>query len=162
MKAKEQIMGWEFCTFLYRIPILLLVIWNKAFIPGVVATQQPSYLSSENFQPKKFLCSQIVHIREHLTADKDSECTGSIQTAKNRSRKQCFTSFYIPDLFIESFELEGTIKGHLLQLPCNEQGHLQLDQMLEAPSSLTLSVFRDGAPTTSLGNLSQCLTSPLP
>ena len=25
------------------------------------------------------------------------------------------------------FELEGTFKGHPVQLPCNEQGHLQLD-----------------------------------
>ena len=29
---------------------------------------------------------------------------------------------------IESLELEGTFKGHLVQLPYNEQGHLQLDQ----------------------------------
>ena len=27
---------------------------------------------------------------------------------------------------IESFELEVILKGHLVQLPCNEQGHLQL------------------------------------
>lgn len=25
--------------------------------------------------------------------------------------------------FIESFELEGTFKGHLVQLPCNEKRH---------------------------------------
>mgnify|MGYP001851912454 CR=1 FL=1 len=30
---------------------------------------------------------------------------------------------------IESLELEGTFKGHLVQLPCNEQGHAQLDQV---------------------------------
>ena len=29
---------------------------------------------------------------------------------------------------IELLELEGTLKGHLVQLPCNEQGHLQLGQ----------------------------------
>jgi len=29
---------------------------------------------------------------------------------------------------IEWFELEGTLKGHLAQPPCNEQGHLQLHQ----------------------------------
>jgi len=28
---------------------------------------------------------------------------------------------------LESFEFEGTFKGHLVQLPCNEYGHLQLD-----------------------------------
>jgi len=34
---------------------------------------------------------------------------------------------------IESFELEGILKGHLLQLPCNEQGHLQLDKIAQSP-----------------------------
>ena len=29
---------------------------------------------------------------------------------------------------MEPFELEGTFKGHLVQLPCNEQGHPQLHQ----------------------------------
>jgi len=53
----------------------------------------------------------------------------------------------------ELFELEQSPKGHLVQLPCNEQGHLQLYQVLRAPSSLTLGVCRDGASTTSLDNL---------
>jgi len=30
---------------------------------------------------------------------------------------------------IEFLELEGTFKGHLAQLLCNEQGHAQLDQV---------------------------------
>ena len=60
---------------------------------------------------------------------------------------------------MELLELEGNFKGHLVQLPCNEQGHLQLHQVLRAPSSLTLSVSRNGASTTSLGNLCQCLTT---
>jgi len=34
---------------------------------------------------------------------------------------------------VESFELEGTFKGHLVQLPCREQGHLQLDQVAQSP-----------------------------
>ena len=34
---------------------------------------------------------------------------------------------------IESLELEGTFKGHLVQLPCNEQGHAQLDQVAQSP-----------------------------
>jgi len=29
---------------------------------------------------------------------------------------------------IKLFELEGTLKGHVVQLPCNEWGHAQLDQ----------------------------------
>ena len=41
---------------------------------------------------------------------------------------------------IELFELEGMLNGYLVQLPCNEQGHLQFHQVLRAPSSLILSV----------------------
>jgi len=34
---------------------------------------------------------------------------------------------------MERFELEGTLKGHLVQLPCNEQGHLQPHQGAQSP-----------------------------
>jgi len=34
---------------------------------------------------------------------------------------------------IEWFELEGTLKGHLVQLPCNEQEHLKLHQGAQNP-----------------------------
>ena len=57
------------------------------------------------------------------------------------------------------FELEGTLKGHVVQVPCNEQGHPQLHQVLRAPSSLTLGICRDRESTTSLGNLCQYLTT---
>lgn len=33
---------------------------------------------------------------------------------------------------IELCELEGTCKGQLDQLPCNEQGHLQLNQVAQS------------------------------
>ena len=52
--------------------------------------------------------------------------------------------------FTESLELEGTLKGDLVQLPCNEQGHPQLDQVLRALSSLTSNVAKDGSSTSSL------------
>ena len=32
---------------------------------------------------------------------------------------------------IESLELEGTFKGHLVQLLCNDQGYSQLDQVAQ-------------------------------
>jgi len=32
---------------------------------------------------------------------------------------------------MESLELEGAFKGHLVQLPCNEQGHALLDQVAQ-------------------------------
>jgi len=56
-----------------------------------------------------------------------------------------------PSIVIESFELEGTLKGHLVQLPYSEQGHPQLNQVFRAPSSLILNV--------SLGILCQCFTA---
>ena len=54
---------------------------------------------------------------------------------------------------------ERTLKGHLIQCPCNEEGHPWLDQVLRAPSSLTFNVSKDKASTTTLGNLLQCLTT---
>jgi len=56
---------------------------------------------------------------------------------------------------IESLELEGILKGHLVQLPCNEQGHTQRDQVVQSPA---LNASRDRASTTSLGNIFQSLT----
>jgi len=38
--------------------------------------------------------------------------------------------------------LEGTIKGHLAQLPCSEQGHLQLDQVVQSPVQPDLERFQ--------------------
>jgi len=43
--------------------------------------------------------------------------------------------------------------------PCNEQGHPQLHQVLRAPSSLTMNVSSNEAPTTTVGTLFQCLTA---
>ena len=57
---------------------------------------------------------------------------------------------------IELLKFEGMFKDHLVQLPCNEQEHIELDQGVQSPFSLTLGVCRDGASTTSLGNLFQC------
>ena len=67
---------------------------------------------------------------------------------------------WFPEI-VESFELDGIFKGYLVQLPCNEQGHLQLHQVLRALPSLTLNVAGDGAFTISLGNLFQCVTTPI-
>lgn len=41
------------------------------------------------------------------------------------------TNFFIKQLSRSQNCLEGTFKGHLIQLPCNEQGHLQLCQCSE-------------------------------
>jgi len=57
------------------------------------------------------------------------------------------------------FELEGNFKGHLVQSPCNEQGHRQLDQVSQSPIQPDLECSRDGALTTSSGNQCQCFTT---
>lgn len=59
---------------------------------------------------------------------------------------------------VEAFELERTHKGHLVQLRCHEQEHLQLDQVVQSPVQPDL-VCLQGAPTTSLTTCS-CQTSP--
>ena len=46
---------------------------------------------------------------------------------------------------VESLELEGTFKGHLVQLPCSAQGHHSSIRLPRAWSSLALKVCRDGA-----------------
>ena len=58
---------------------------------------------------------------------------------------------------IDSLELEGTIYDDLVQLPHNEQGRPQLDQAAQNLIQPPLERYR--APTTSLGNLFQCLTT---
>jgi len=40
------------------------------------------------------------------------------------------------------FGLEGTFKGHLVQPPCNEQGHLPLDQVAQSPIQPDLVRFK--------------------
>ena len=59
----------------------------------------------------------------------------------------------------EWFGLEGTFGGHLAQLPAMSRDVFNWVRLLRAPSNLTLNVLRDGASTTSLGNLCQCFTT---
>lgn len=45
------------------------------------------------------------------------------------------------------FGLKGPSKGHLLQPPCSEQGHLQQTRLLRVSSNLPLNISRDGYPS---------------
>jgi len=45
---------------------------------------------------------------------------------------------------IESFELEGTFKGHLVQLLCNEQAHLQLNHVAQSLVQTDLECLQGG------------------
>ena len=51
----------------------------------------------------------------------------------------------------------GRLKGHLVQLSCNNMDTYSSIRLLRAPSSLTFNVTSKGASTTSLGNLCYCL-----
>ena len=63
------------------------------------------------------------------------------------------------DRIIESFELEGTLNDHLVQLPAVNTDTYSYIRALRAQSSLTLTIPRRGASTTFWGNLCQCLTT---
>lgn len=56
------------------------------------------------------------------------------------------------EVVVELFELEGTLICHLVRPSCNEQGNSCI-RVLKALSSLILNDPRDGASTTSPGNL---------
>ena len=58
---------------------------------------------------------------------------------------------------IKSFELEETLKGDLVELSCNAQGHPQLHQVLRTPSP-DPECLR-GRDTYLFGNLCQCKCS---
>ena len=61
---------------------------------------------------------------------------GRIQLESRNVNLGTQESHYSHHRIIEWFALEGTFKGHPVQPPCNEQGHLQLDQ--QRPFQLTL------------------------
>ena len=60
---------------------------------------------------------------------------------------------------IASFELAGTLKCHLVQLPCSAQGHLQLHQVAQSPIQPDLDRLQGWGTATSLGNLCHCFTA---
>jgi len=60
---------------------------------------------------------------------------------------------------IESFELEGNFKGHLVQLLCSEQGHLQLDQVAQSSVQPDLECLQTWTSMAFLSNLLQCFTT---
>lgn len=59
---------------------------------------------------------------------------------------------------VDHLELEGSFKAHLVEPPCNEQGHHR-GQVLQRPLNLPLNVSRDGTSAISLDSLFQCITT---
>ena len=63
----------------------------------------------------------------------------SREDAENQTLMPKITELTIIDSY---FGLEGTFKGHLVQPSCNEQGHLQLDQVAQSPVQPDLEYFQ--------------------
>ena len=59
----------------------------------------------------------------------------------------------------QRFGVEGTVKAHLVQPPAMSSDVFNQIRLLRALSDLTMNIARDGASTTSLGNLCQCLAT---
>jgi len=55
--------------------------------------------------------------------------------------------------------MEGSFRGHLPNPPAVSRDIFSYGRLLRALSNLALNVSRDGASTTSLGNLSQCFST---
>ena len=67
------------------------------------------------------------------------ECSLTIPESHNVLLMKSYKDNY---RIIEWFGLEGTIKGHLVQSPCSEQGYLLLDQVAQSPVQPGLECFQ--------------------
>ncbi|KAK4833081.1 hypothetical protein QYF61_027743 [Mycteria americana] len=118
----------------------------------------------EGLTLEKFLEDCVPMVGPHAGAEEECEEGGVAETTHIPSKKpnlQKMQRFNGEQMLknhriIEWFGLERTFTGHLVQPPCNEQGHLQLDQVAQSPVQ---SEFVDEAATTPLGNLCQCFTT---
>ena len=85
-----------------------------------------------------FLHGQDPNIRSANNNNSNNNNNNNCSNNNNNNNKlnKAFCLFFLLYRFgqdnhrtIESLELEETLKGHLVQLPCKEQGHLQLHQV---------------------------------
>ena len=76
---------------------------------------------------REVVCT-VVHLGTR-TALKPSSFQGAVNITK--APNHINHPFVRNHRIIELLELERTFKGHLIQLPCSEQGHLQLHQVAD-------------------------------
>ena len=100
--------------------------WGWSYIPG--AQRFPSHLTLERKGIIHSFCNRLAGCRALccFICPQHHECWW----------EEC--SAVGGDQTIETFELEGTSKGHLVQILCNQQEHLQLDQTAQSPVQLDL------------------------
>lgn len=89
-------------------------------------------MQSANLTVKYFHCQ---YNASHCFHKNDGE-----SSATHRLGFICTNCFYFTrcKLLTESSELEGSLRGHPVQLPCDAQRHLQLPQVLRALSNHSL------------------------
>jgi len=65
-----------------------------------------------------------------MAAEEQSDKTASEMEVQ--MKQNCVTEFLYAEKILDSFELEGTLKGHLFQLHCNVWGNLQQEQAVQS------------------------------
>ena len=99
---------------------------TAAWHPSALLMQRPWERTQKGvFPPQKQL--HIHRDRLHLNS------LHQASRPKSTSKKHLLWMLLVHIVITEWFGLEGTFKGHLVQAPCNEQGHLQLDQAAQSP-----------------------------
>ncbi|KAF1551686.1 Otoconin-90, partial [Eudyptes schlegeli] len=84
---------------------------------------------------------------ENLTCESGDPCEQFLCNC-NKDAIECFVKAHINsslnglDVSFCPSLVTGTSKGHLVQPPCREQGHLQLDQVAQSPIQLDLECFQ--------------------
>ena len=81
---------------------------NKAFVLGEGRRNLPTVIKQDN----------------EKTRSKNIFCLSAVTVSWTSPVRMFYLAFII---------MEGTFKSHLVQPPCNKQGHLQLDQVAQSP-----------------------------
>lgn len=106
-------------------------LWASSAAPGDVIP----YMANENGH--KSACHTTQTLSSSHTVTKYTKTpSGTRRTGAGANSllvKPRHRDPFLPlDWIMESLQLQGIFKGHLVQPPCNEQGHLQLDQVSQS------------------------------
>jgi len=77
------------------------------------------------------ICSCCLYLECHLSSSSHSLSLLRVCLAITSKISLCRSFFVLYHSITESLELEGTSEGRLVQLPGNEQGHPQLDEVAQ-------------------------------
>ena len=119
---------------------------HRPTVTGAIQIKKPVASPGQGSQLPHQRCRARLARREHLLLKKERQ--EAALTLCNAISTPCYFSapFTVQllsyDRIIECFGWEGTFRGHLAQPPCNEKGHLQLDQVAQSPVQPGLECFQ--------------------